>query len=40
MNQGQKYNFIKIVEEKSLLIPQIQRDYVQHRPSYKVEANY
>lgn len=39
MNQGQKYNFIKIVEEKSLLIPQIQRDYVQHRPSYKVEQS-
>lgn len=39
MNQGQKYNFIKIIQEKSLLIPQIQRDYVQHRTSYKVEKS-
>lgn len=36
MNQGKKYTFIKIIQEKSLLIPQIQRDYVQHRTSYKV----
>ncbi|MBR3969063.1 MAG: DUF262 domain-containing protein [Clostridia bacterium] len=39
MNQGQKYNFIKIIQQKSLLIPQIQRDYVQHRTSYKVKES-
>ena len=39
MNQGRKYNFIKIIQEKSLLIPQIQRDYIQHRTNYKVEKS-
>ncbi len=39
MNKGKRHNFMQLIESKSILIPQIQRDYVQYRSSGKVEKS-
>lgn len=39
MTQGKKYNFNSLLNEYKILIPQIQRDYVQGRKSLRLREN-
>lgn len=39
MEQGKKYSFYQLLKEKDVLIPRIQRDYVQGRKNQKIRSN-